>query len=44
VLFRTATEWVAQLADAKRQGSLEDELRRLARVPLISLSIPRPPT
>jgi DNA replication protein DnaC len=35
VLFRTATEWVAQLADAKRQGGLEDELRRLARVPLI---------
>ena len=35
VLFRTATEWVAQLADAKRQGELEDELRRLARVPVI---------
>jgi DNA replication protein DnaC len=35
VLFRTATEWVAQLADAKRHGGLEDELRRLARVPLI---------
>jgi DNA replication protein DnaC len=35
VLFRTATEWVAQLADAKRQGGLEDELRRLGRVPLI---------
>ena len=35
MLFRTATEWVAQLADAKRQGGLEDELRRLARVPVI---------
>ena len=35
VLFRTATEWVAQLADAKRHGGLEDELRRLGRVPLI---------
>jgi DNA replication protein DnaC len=29
VLFRTATEWVALLADAQRQGRLEDELRRL---------------
>jgi DNA replication protein DnaC len=35
VLFRTATEWVTQLAEAKRQGELEDELRRLGRVPLI---------
>src|ERR1700758_117242 len=27
VLFRTATEWVGLLADAQRQGRLEDELR-----------------
>src|SRR2546430_12449057 len=26
VLFRTATEWVALLADAQRQGKLDDEL------------------
>jgi DNA replication protein DnaC len=35
VLFRTATEWVALLADAQRQGRLEDELRRLERYPLL---------
>jgi DNA replication protein DnaC len=35
VLFRTATEWVALLADAQRQGHLEDELRRLERYPLL---------
>jgi len=35
VQFRTATEWVAALADAQRQGRLEDELKRLERVPLI---------
>jgi DNA replication protein DnaC len=35
VVFRTATEWVALLADAQRQGRLDDELRRLERVPLI---------
>src|ERR1700678_123079 len=34
VLSRTATEWVALLADAQRQGRLEDELRRLERYPL----------
>jgi len=34
-LFRTATEWVALLADAQRQGRLEDELRRLERYPLL---------
>jgi DNA replication protein DnaC len=26
VVFRTATEWVAMLADAQRQGKLDDEL------------------
>jgi DNA replication protein DnaC len=35
VLFRTATEWVALLADAQRQGRLEEELRRLERYPLL---------
>jgi DNA replication protein DnaC len=35
VQFATATEWVARLGDAKRQGSLEAELRRLSFVPLI---------
>src|SRR5580692_778107 len=35
VIFRTATEWVAILADAQRQGHLEDELKRLERIPLL---------
>jgi DNA replication protein DnaC len=35
VLFRTATEWVALLADAQRHGRLDDELARLQRVPLL---------
>ena len=35
VLFRTATEWVALLADAQRQGRLDAELDRLQRVPLL---------
>ncbi len=35
VQFRTATEWVALLADAQRQGRLDGELDRLARVPLL---------
>lgn len=35
VLFRTATEWVALLADSQRQGGLEEELKRLERIPLI---------
>lgn len=35
VLFRTATEWVALLADAQRQGRLDEELRRLERYPLL---------
>jgi DNA replication protein DnaC len=35
VAFATATEWVARLGDAKRQGTLETELRRLGFVPLI---------
>ena len=35
VAFATATEWVARLGDAKRQGNLETELRRLGFVPLL---------
>jgi len=35
VAFATATEWVARLGDAKRQGNLEAELRRLGFIPLI---------
>ena len=35
VLFATATEWVARLADAQRQGRLADEIARLGRFPLL---------
>jgi DNA replication protein DnaC len=35
VAFRTATEWVAMLADAQRQGRLDDELTRLQRTALL---------
>jgi DNA replication protein DnaC len=35
VLFATATEWVARLADAQRQGRLAEELRRLEWIPLL---------
>src|ERR1700727_3261059 len=35
VLFKTATEWVALLADAQRQGRLDDELKSLERIPLL---------
>lgn len=35
VRFATATQWVARLADTKRDGRLEDELSALARIPLI---------
>jgi DNA replication protein DnaC len=35
VLFRTATEWVALLADAQRQGRLDGELTRLERIPVL---------
>ena len=33
--FATATQWVARLGEAKRQGKLEAELRRLSFIPLI---------
>jgi DNA replication protein DnaC len=35
VLFGTATQWVARLAEAKQEKRLEAELRRLGRVPLL---------
>jgi DNA replication protein DnaC len=35
VQFKTATEWVALLAEAQRQGRLDDELARLQRIPLL---------
>jgi DNA replication protein DnaC len=35
VAFATATQWVARLGEAKRQGGLEAELRRLGFVPLL---------
>ncbi|HYN49943.1 MAG TPA: IS21-like element helper ATPase IstB, partial [Thermoleophilaceae bacterium] len=35
VIFRSATEWVALLADAQRHDRLDDELARLARLPLL---------
>ncbi len=35
VLFKTATEWVAMLADAQRQGRLDAELDKLQRIPLL---------
>jgi DNA replication protein DnaC len=35
VLFATATEWVARLGDAQRQGRLAEELKRLALYPLV---------
>ena len=35
VQFATATQWVAKLGEAKRQGNLETELRRLSFIPLI---------
>ncbi len=35
VAFKTATEWVALLADAQRNGRLDAELDRLQRIPLL---------
>ena len=34
-MFKTATEWVALLADAQRHGRLDHELERLQRMPLL---------
>ena len=41
VAFKTATEWVALLADAQRHGHLDQELERLQRVPLIIVDLCR---
>jgi DNA replication protein DnaC len=35
VAFATATQWVARLSEAKRQGTLEAELKRLSFIPLV---------
>jgi DNA replication protein DnaC len=35
VLFATAAQWVARLADAHAQGRLQDELTRVGRYPLL---------
>jgi DNA replication protein DnaC len=35
MILKTATEWVALLADQQRQGWLDDELKRLERYPLL---------
>lgn len=35
VIFRTATQWVAMLTDAQRNGRLETELKRLERYPVL---------
>jgi DNA replication protein DnaC len=35
VQFATATQWVARLSDAKRQGNLEAELKRLSFIPVL---------
>src|ERR1700752_1398308 len=39
VQFATATQWVARLSDAKRQGNLEPALRRLSFIPLIVIDL-----
>jgi DNA replication protein DnaC len=37
VAFATATQWVARLGEAKRQGQLEAELKRLTLIPLLAV-------
>jgi DNA replication protein DnaC len=41
VLFATASQWVARLGDAKRQGQLETELKRLSFVPVLVVDLCR---
>jgi DNA replication protein DnaC len=41
VQFATATQWVARLSEAKRQGTLEAELKRLSFIPLIVIDLCR---
>jgi DNA replication protein DnaC len=42
VLFATASEWVARLADAHHAGRLQAELIRLGRYPLLVVDLCRP--
>src|SRR6266700_7591078 len=42
VLFATASEWVARLADAHHAGRLQGELIRLGRYPLLVIDLCRP--
>jgi IstB-like ATP binding protein len=44
VPFATATEWVARLSDAQRQGRLAEELRKLERIPLLVVEATSPST
>jgi DNA replication protein DnaC len=37
VQFATATQWVARLAEAKRQDSLEAEIKKISLIPLIAV-------
>jgi hypothetical protein len=41
VLFATASQWVARLADAHHVGQLQHELVRLARYPLLVIDLCR---
>ena len=41
VLFATAAEWVARLADAHHAGRLQSELIRLGRYPLLVMDLCR---
>jgi DNA replication protein DnaC len=41
VLFATASEWVARLAEAHHTGRLQDELVRLGRYPLLVVDLCR---
>lgn len=42
VLFATASQWVARLAEAHHSGRLQQELVRLGRYPLIVVDLCRP--
>jgi DNA replication protein DnaC len=42
VLFATAAEWVARLAEAHHTGRLQQELLKLGRVPLLVVDLCRP--
>jgi len=42
VLFATAAEWVARLAQAHHAGRIHAELTRLGRYPLLVVDLSRP--